>query len=253
MYTQPAVDLRQMPIMGEELAAQDQHSLCISVFLFSWLRASACLMPLMTPLARGRPGSWWSALPSLAIPASRCSLAHMCPVLQRMGLPLFRLSAFAHVVPSAGPLVCLAISLLDAANPSWRGLPKCTRSPPHQSEETLLLLFSVYNLRRGSVSICLRVYPHSPSMKFSQSEAAYSSSSYPRAGQSAKNTAGTWGLSGEPCFCPMTTFLSGLLDKARPAHVITISSLCSVLPGESTSSDMGAWNKTSIWNCHSRV
>lgn len=151
------------------------------------------------------------------------------------------------------PLVCLAISLLDAANPSWRGLPRCTRSPPHRSEETLLLLFSVYDLRRGSVSICLHVCPHSPSMKFSQSEAACSSSSYPRARQSAKNTAGTWGLSGEPCFCPMTTFLFRLLDKARPVHVITISSLCSVLPGESASSDMGAWNKTSICNCHSRV
>ena len=132
-----------MPVVGEELAAQDRHSLCISVFLFSWLRASACLMPLMTPLALGRPGSWWSALPSLTILASRCSLAHMCPVPGGTGLPLFHLSAFAHVVPSAGmPLVCLAISLLDAANPSWRGLPTCTRSPPHQSEETFSFSYS---------------------------------------------------------------------------------------------------------------
>lgn len=154
MYTQPAVGLRQMPVVGEELAAQDRHSLCISVFLFSSLRASACLTPLMTPLAHGRPGSWWSGLPtpppSSQPPAARPSYV---PGVAVDGPALFCLSAFAYVVPSAGmPLVCLAISLLDAANPSWRGLPTRARSPPHQS-----LLFSLYNLSHGSVSICLHV------------------------------------------------------------------------------------------------
>lgn len=87
----------------------------------------------------------------------------MRPVLRRMDLPLFRLSAFAHVVPSGGmPLVCLAISLLDsadAASPLWRSLPECTHTPPHQSEEpfSLSLLLSLYNLSRGPVSICLHV------------------------------------------------------------------------------------------------
>ena len=84
--------------------------------------------------------------PSLALLAH-----HMCLVPA-----LFRLSAFAYVVPSAGmPLVCLAISLLDV----WRGLPTRACSPPHQPEETLSpsLLFSLYNLSHGSVSICLHV------------------------------------------------------------------------------------------------
>ena len=63
-----------MPVVGEELAAQDRHSLCISVFLFSLLRASACLTPLMTPLAPGQSGCWWSGLPPPPIiPALRCS------------------------------------------------------------------------------------------------------------------------------------------------------------------------------------
>lgn len=59
---------------GRGTGSTGRHSLCISVFLFSSLRASACLTPLMTPLARGQPGSWWSGLPTPPIiPASRCS------------------------------------------------------------------------------------------------------------------------------------------------------------------------------------
>lgn len=43
MYTQPAVDLRQMPVQGEELAAKDQRSLwCFRLCVF--FIGSLCLL-----------------------------------------------------------------------------------------------------------------------------------------------------------------------------------------------------------------
>ena len=120
MYTQPAVGLRQMPVVGEELAAQDRHSLCISAFLFSLLRASACLMPLMTPLAPGQPGCWWSGLPPLIIPASRYSpiICALCG------------SGWACSVPPQCFCICCSFSWNASCLPGDQPV-RCVEGPPH--------------------------------------------------------------------------------------------------------------------------